>query len=105
MRNVNDHQGIAKQPTVTVLDEPAVGETLSRIYQFKHSSGSSILHFADRDHEGVTNESVLAVLIDRLRSAQAGPTGCREYAMALLKMEEAMMWLHRKSAPVAAQAK
>lgn len=42
---------------------------------------------------GVTNESLLAVLIDRLRGFQAGPFSCRENSIALTKLEEALLWL------------
>ena len=42
---------------------------------------------------GVTQEALLAICIDRLRSFQAGPYACRENAVALERMEEAQMWL------------
>ena len=51
---------------------------------------------------GVTHEALLAILIDRLRSFQAGPYACRENALALTKLEEALHWLAaRTSARVA----
>ena len=37
------------------------------------------------------------MLIDRLRGFQAGPFGCRENALALTKLEEAMHWLHHRT--------
>lgn len=46
---------------------------------------------------GITHEALLAVLIDRLRGFQAGPFGCRENALALTKLEEAMHWLHHRT--------
>jgi hypothetical protein len=42
---------------------------------------------------GISQEALLAVVIDRLRSFQAGPYACRENATALTKCEEALMWL------------
>ena len=49
------------------------------------------------DFNGVTNEALLAVLIDRMRGFQAGPFACRENAVALTKMEESMMWLQKRT--------
>ena len=46
---------------------------------------------------GVTHEALLAILIDRLRSFQAGPFACRENALALTKLEEAQHWLHSRT--------
>lgn len=51
---------------------------------------------------GVTQEALLAIVIDRLRSFQAGKFSCRENALALTKLEEAMHWLsHRTRARMA----
>lgn len=46
---------------------------------------------------GVTQEALLAIVIDRLRSFQAGPFSCRENAIALTHCEDAMMWLQRRT--------
>lgn len=46
---------------------------------------------------GVTQEALLAVVIDRLRSFQAGKFACRENALALTKLEEAMHWLQHRT--------
>lgn len=42
---------------------------------------------------GCTHEVLLAIVIDRLKSFQAGPYACRENALALTKIQEAQMWL------------
>lgn len=42
---------------------------------------------------GITNEALLAVLIDRMQGFQSGPYACRENALALTKLEEAKHWL------------
>jgi len=49
------------------------------------------------DFNGVTNEALLAVLIDRMRGFQSGQFACRENALALTKMEEALMWLQKRT--------
>lgn len=46
---------------------------------------------------GITHEALLAIVVDRLRSFQAGPFACRENALALTKLEEAMHWLQQRT--------
>jgi hypothetical protein len=46
---------------------------------------------------GVTQEVLLAIVIDRLRSFQQGPYSCRENALALTKCEEALHWLQQRT--------
>ena len=47
--------------------------------------------------EGTTNEEVLACLIDRLGKLQH-KCACRENAIAITKLEEALMWLNFRTA-------
>lgn len=42
---------------------------------------------------GVHNEDLLAIVVDRLQHFQAGEFRCRENAIALTKIEEALLWL------------
>lgn len=45
---------------------------------------------------GTTNEALLYIVADRLRCFQEGKFACRENALALTKIEEALHWLmHR----------
>jgi hypothetical protein len=46
---------------------------------------------------GITQEVLLAIVADRLRSFQGGPFACRENALALTKIEEAQHWLHART--------
>lgn len=46
---------------------------------------------------GVTQEVLLEICADRLRSFQSGPYACRENALALTKIEEAQMWLQKRT--------
>lgn len=52
---------------------------------------------------GVTNEALMAVCVDRLRGFQNGPYACRENALALTKLEEALHWLHSRTRARAAR--
>lgn len=66
--------------------------------------------FKPEDINGITNEAVLAVLIHRMRGFQyqrkedgsfdftkPGKFACRENAIALTHMEEALMWLQKRT--------
>ncbi len=46
---------------------------------------------------GLTNEVLLAIVVDRLRGFQSGEFICRENAIALTKLEEARMWLELRT--------
>ncbi len=46
---------------------------------------------------GITNEALLAVVIDRMQGFQSGPYACRENALALTKLEEAMHWMRART--------
>lgn len=46
---------------------------------------------------GVTHEVLLEILIHRLQGFQAGQFGCRENALALTHLQEAQMWLQKRT--------
>jgi hypothetical protein len=46
---------------------------------------------------GLTHESLLAIIIDRLQGFQSGQYACRENAIALTKIQEAQMWLQKRT--------
>ena len=52
---------------------------------------------ADSGVNGITQEVLLAICIDRLESFQSGPYACRENALALTKLQEAQHWLHHRT--------
>ena len=43
---------------------------------------------------GCQHQDLLAIVIHRLQRSQAGPYACRENALALRNIEEAMFWLN-----------
>ena len=121
MRAIHDHEAARVAPpnalTVEVLDGPGAGGAchLYRIGGFDTSSNSSCTREGGKptDHayvlfqngpipekgaNGVTHEALLAIVIDRLRSFQEGPFRCRENAIALTHLEEALLWLHHRTA-------
>lgn len=46
---------------------------------------------------GLTNEALLAIVRDRLEGAQEGPFRCRENALAITAIEEASLWLAKRT--------
>ena len=46
---------------------------------------------------GLSNEVLLATVIDRMYGFQSGEYKCRENAIALTHLEEAMMWLQKRT--------
>ena len=116
MRFLTDHKVNPANDTLTiaVTDDPGVGGANHRyvISGFdapKNPSAvapiddgiTSILFqngpIAEVGVNGVTQEALLAIVADRLRSFQAGPYACRENALALTKIEEAQHWLHSRT--------
>lgn len=46
---------------------------------------------------GVANEDLLVMVIRRLQGFQDSPYSCRENAMAITKLEEALLWLRKRT--------
>jgi len=97
---------------ITVADEPGAGGACHRYDIIGH--GEHIPNIGPRPFgvnlffqkgpateleqmNGITNEALLVVLIDRLRGFQGGPFGSRENALALTNLEQALMWLQKRT--------
>lgn len=52
---------------------------------------------AEHGINGISQEALLAIVEDRLIGFQSGPYACRENAIALTKIQEAMMWLQKRT--------
>ena len=130
MRTITDHKtnGLNEAITVTAMDEPGSGGANHKynvIGQAENIPGigprafGAMLRFQNgpiekiEDMNGITNEALLAVLIDRMRGFQGmapvhatpmsklatspAPYACRENAIALTHLEEALMWLEKRT--------
>lgn len=107
MRTVNYH---IINPTndrleIRVMDQPGAGGA-NHEYHVVHDNGhtgwTQTISFQNGPINevgvnGTTQEVLLAVVIDRLRSFQSGPFSCRENAIALTKCEEALHWLQQRT--------
>lgn len=119
MRTLVSHKvnGLNENLTIAVLDEPGHGGACHR-YGIDIKGGDLMKAGGDlmkagscigpliafqngpiQEHgvNGVSNESLLAIVIDRLQGFQSGEFKCRENAIALTKLEEAMHWLHHRT--------
>ena len=105
VRKLNDHvveYDTANQLEICVLDEPGQGNAC---HEYAILAGGVLLCKISFQNgpikqfgvNGVTQEALLTVVIDRLRSFQAGPFSCRDNAVALTHCEEALMWLQRRT--------
>ncbi len=120
MRTITDHiiNPANDKLTITVTDEPGAGGANHRyeITGFDTATNPSHIDKAGYSHgcsrevilfqngpinekgvNGITQEVLLAIVADRLRSFQAGPFACRENALALTKIEEAQHWLQQRT--------
>lgn len=88
--------------TISVVDEPGAGGA-NHVYEIKHGGLQlGVIKFQNgpiKEHgvNGITQEALLAICIDRLEGFQRGEFACRENALALTKMQEAMHWLHHRT--------
>lgn len=111
MRSLTDHivsGDQAVQLKINVIDEPGQG---GASHEYAISWAGPVVGGPDsftevkfqngpiKEHgvNGITQEALLAIVIDRLRSFQAGPFSCRDNAVALTHCEEALMWLQRRT--------
>lgn len=52
---------------------------------------------------GISDQALLAVVLDRLRGFQQGPFSSRENALAITKLEECLLWMGKRYADRAAR--
>ena len=62
------------------------------VLQFQHGV------IPDKGRNGLFNEDVIQLLMLRLRTQNQGEMKCRENSLAITALEEALMWLMRRSA-------
>ena len=107
MRAIRDHvvegDSASRLLTILVMDEPGAGGANHHYHldwlndqSWKNEKSNSLeIQFQNGPIQevgvnGVTNEALLAIVIDRLKSFQAGPFACLENADAQLHCEAAL---------------
>lgn len=113
-RQLTDHKlnGLNDALTVAVLDEPGQGGAChkyaitlpedSKALESTLNGNGILISFQNGPIQefgvnGISGEALLAIVIDRLRSFQAGQYSCRENAVALTHCEDALMWLQKRT--------
>ena len=116
MRQLTDHRVnlVNDKLVIEVTDEPGAGganhryevagmnEPRNASFKAGDVAGALIVLFQNgpiNEHgiNGITQEVLLAIVADRLRSFQAGQYACKENAVALTHIETAMLWLHKRT--------
>lgn len=125
MHTITDHKvnGLNEAINIVAVDEPGPGGANHR-YDLRLigpspvggiATGSLFIDFQngpikEAGYNGISNEALLAVLIDRMRGFQharkldgsfdystRGKFACKENACALTHLEEALMWLQNRT--------
>ncbi len=104
MRELNI--GTRKYTEVRVMDEPGQGNA-NHIYNIVKAGSDDVIPMCivgfqdgpikEAGVNGVMNEDLIAIVIDRMRGFQSGDYACRDNALALTKLEEALMWLRNRT--------
>lgn len=96
---------VSRLTTITANDEPGPGGA-NHVYFISAERGEetaicSVVFqkggLAEGPLNGISDEALMTVLADRLRSFQAGPYSCRENAVALTHLETALLWLGKRT--------
>ena len=92
---------------VVVLDDPSFDNAACHEYKVKPVGGDQNPPFANVSFQngpikeagvnGCHHEDLINIVIDRLNSFQKGKFRCRENALAITKLEEALMWLNKRT--------
>lgn len=75
----------------------------SHTYEISHKDKIlGVIHFQNKPINesgvnGISNEALLAIVENRLLGFQAGEFSCRENAIAITKIQEALMWLQKRT--------
>lgn len=102
-REITEHeQNAANRVLHITADGAGPGGASHRYVVTIPGKSSHVLDFqngaiAEAGVNGLTHEALIAIVLDRLRSFQEGPYKCRDNALAITKLEEALMWLNHRT--------
>ena len=112
-REITSHRvnGLNEALAINVLDQPGQGNACHeyQIIRDTHNNGCEYdqielcnIKFQngpliEAGVNGISGEALLAIVEDRLIGFQSGQFACRENAVALTKIQEAMMWLSKRT--------
>jgi len=97
--------GTSKYTEVFATDEPEFNANHEYLIKpteadSHQAPGTTDIHFQkgpikENGVNGCHHEDLLIIVIDRLQSFQKSEFSCRENAVAITKLDEAMMWLNK----------
>ena len=108
MRELTSHKvnGLNEALKIQVLDEPGQGNACHEyevlLQKDENTRKEWLISFqngpiGEAGFNGISGEVLLAIVEDRLIGFQSGQYACRENAIALTKIQEAMMWLQKRT--------
>lgn len=110
MREIFDHKVTALNETairVFAVDEPGAGGGANHKYEIwiKKENHTEVVEInfqhgplLEADVNGLTDQALLAIVLDRLRGFQKGEFSCRENAIALTHFETGLLWTGKRAA-------
>jgi hypothetical protein len=110
MREITDHivNGLNEALIIRALDVIGPGNAC-HCYEIDQVGGApnsggvkTLLRFQlgpikESGVNGISNEALLAIVIDRLRGFQGGEYSCKENSVALTHTETALLWLQKRT--------
>lgn len=106
-REITSHKvnGLNEVIKIKTIDEPGPGGANHEygVFVGDHDRGPILVikfqngPLKETIPNGLSNEALLAIVEDRLKSFQAGPFACRENALALTHLQTARMWLQERT--------
>ena len=112
MHTITDHKCSDANSTISITCDEQSNGGASHVYDIsfecgdvlENEGGTSVQRIkfqkgaiGEVGLNGITDEVLVAVLIDRLRKFQSGPFPCRENALALTRLQEAMHWMQHRT--------
>jgi len=107
LRALTDHKvnGLNEALNIAVLDAPGAGGACHEYaigWAAGHTTEIQTIKFQngpikEAGVNGISQEALLAILIDRLKSFQAGEFSTKENSVALTHLETALLWLHKRT--------
>jgi len=91
---------------VSAVDEPDFGA--NHVYEIRETNSKTSLNLfskivfqkgpiKENGVNGCHNKDLIAIVLDRLQGFQETEFKCRENALAITKLEEALMWLNKRT--------
>ena len=90
-------QQISQVHNVDANGNPAGGTTVGKGIEIEWQNGPLAVDGVRREPSGAFVEGVIAAALGRLQYYQSGKFKCRENALAITKLEEALHWLDSRT--------